>query len=118
MVTVTTVYVVVAVAALGAQPWRDFEGQEAGLATILDRVTSAHYWGTVLAAGAVISIFSVTLVVPTGRPESCSPWAGTVSCPPLFAKVHPTRMTGGEQHRHRRGGGGSILAGFVAELSG
>ena len=91
MVTVTTVYVVVAVAALGAQPW-DFEGQEAGLATILDRVTSAHYWGTVLAAGAVISIFSVTLVVPTGRPESCSPWAGTVSCPAV-RQGPPNRMT-------------------------
>ena len=67
LVTVTTVYVVVTVAALGAQPWQDFEGQEAGLATILDKVTSAHYWGTVLAAGAVISIFSVTLVVMYGQ---------------------------------------------------
>ena len=51
LVTVTAVYVLVTMAALGTQPWQDFGGQEAGLATILDQVTKAHYWGTVLAAG-------------------------------------------------------------------
>jgi hypothetical protein len=40
LLTVTGAYVLVAVAALGAQPWQDFAGQqEAGLATILDKVT-------------------------------------------------------------------------------
>ena len=63
LVTVTAVYVLVTVAALGAQSWQGFKGQEAGLAAILDDVTGARYWGTVLAAGAVVSIFSVTLVV-------------------------------------------------------
>ncbi|HOB48617.1 MAG TPA: amino acid permease [Mycobacterium sp.] len=93
LVTVTTVYVVVTVAALGAQPWEDFAGQEAGLATILDRVTSANYWGTVLAAGAVISIFSVTLVVMYGQTRILFAMGRDGLLPPLFAKVHPRRMT-------------------------
>lgn len=89
LVTVTTVYVVVTVAALGAQPWQDFEDQEAGLATILDRVTSSQYWGTVLAAGAVISIFSVTLVVLYGQTRILFAMGRDGLLPPLFAQVHP-----------------------------
>ena len=93
LVTVTTVYVLVTVAALGAQPWQDFEGQEAGLATILDRVTSSNYWGTVLAAGAVISIFSVTLVVLYGQTRILFAMGRDGLLPPLFAKVHPRTKT-------------------------
>jgi amino acid transporter len=59
-----SLYVLVAIAALGTQPWQEFENQEeAGLATILDNVTGSTWASTILAAGAVISIFSVTLVV-------------------------------------------------------
>lgn len=93
LVTVTTVYVVVTVAALGAQPWQDFDGQEAGLAAILDRVTSANYWGTVLAAGAVISIFSVTLVVMYGQTRILFAMGRDGLLPSLFAKVHPRNQT-------------------------
>ncbi len=93
LVTVTTVYVVVTVAALGAQPWQDFEGQEAGLAAILDRVTSANYWGTVLAAGAVISIFSVTLVVMYGQTRILFAMGRDGLLPSLFAKVNPRSQT-------------------------
>ena len=40
LLIVTSVYVLVAVAALGTQPWQEFANQEeAGLATILDNVT-------------------------------------------------------------------------------
>ncbi len=93
LVTVTTVYVVVTVAALGAQPWRDFEGQQAGLATVLDRVVSGHYWGSVLAAGAVISIFSVTLVVLYGQTRILFAMGRDGLLPPVFAKVRPPNMT-------------------------
>ena len=93
LVTVTTVYVLVTVAALGAQPWQEFEGQEAGLATILDNVTSGHYWGTVLAAGAVISIFSVTLVVMYGQTRILFAMGRDGLLPPLFAKVNPRSKT-------------------------
>jgi amino acid transporter len=93
LVTVTTVYVVVTVAALGAQPWQDFAGEEAGLATILDTVTSGHYWGTVLSAGAVISIFSVTLVVLYGQTRILFAMGRDGLLPPLFAKVNPRTQT-------------------------
>ncbi len=93
LVTVTTVYVLVTVAALGAQPWQDFEGQEAGLATILDNVTSSQHWGTVLAAGAVISIFSVTLVVMYGQTRILFAMGRDGLLPSMFAKVHPRSKT-------------------------
>ncbi|MCB0945514.1 MAG: amino acid permease, partial [Mycobacterium sp.] len=38
LITVTSVYLLVTLAALGAQTWTSFEGQEAGLAKILDDV--------------------------------------------------------------------------------
>ncbi|WAC93349.1 APC family permease [Mycobacterium sp. Aquia_213] len=65
---VTTVYVLVALAALGTQPWQAFAGQEdAGLATILDNVTHQGWASTILCAGAVISIFTVTLITMYGQ---------------------------------------------------
>jgi APA family basic amino acid/polyamine antiporter len=64
---VTTLYVAVAVVAIAAQPQSAFEGQEAGLAAILEDVTGSTWPATVLAAGAVISIFSLTLVSIYGQ---------------------------------------------------
>ncbi|MCB1291921.1 amino acid permease [Mycolicibacterium sp.] len=93
LVTVTAVYVLVTVAALGAQSWKGFEGQEAGLAAILDSVTGARYWGTVLAAGAVVSIFSVTLVVLYGQTRILFAMGRDGLLPPLFAKVNPRTLT-------------------------
>jgi APA family basic amino acid/polyamine antiporter len=67
LLIVTTVYVAVALVAVGAQQQARFEGQEAGLAAILEDVVGASWPGTVLAAGAIVSIFSVTLVVIYGQ---------------------------------------------------
>ncbi|TWI61492.1 APA family basic amino acid/polyamine antiporter [Pseudoduganella lurida] len=64
---VTVFYLLVAVAAMGAQPAHLFEGQEAGLAVILQNVTGKAWPALVLAAGAVISVFSVTLVTIYGQ---------------------------------------------------
>ena len=53
---VITFYILVAVSAIGAQPWQDFEGQsEAGLSKILEDITGNPVWATILALGAVIS---------------------------------------------------------------
>ncbi|GJF12928.1 amino acid permease [Mycolicibacterium cyprinidarum] len=93
LLTVTVVYLLVAVAALGAQSWVDFEGQEAGLAAILDVVTGANYWGTVLAAGAVISIFSVTLVTLYGQTRILFAMGRDGLLPSMFAKVNARSMT-------------------------
>jgi basic amino acid/polyamine antiporter, APA family len=94
LIIVTTVYVLVTVAAVGTQPWQEFAGQEeAGLATILDNVTGSHWASTVLAAGAVISIFSVTLVVMYGQTRILFAMGRDGLLPPRFAKVNPKTMT-------------------------
>src|SRR3954452_23628099 len=54
LLIVTGIYVLVAIAALGAQKWELFEDQDAGLAAILDDVTGNQASSTILAAGAVI----------------------------------------------------------------
>lgn len=93
LLTVTGAYVLVAVAALGTQPWQNFAGQqEAGLATILDNVTHGGWAGTILAAGAVISIFSVTLVTMYGLTRILFAMGRDGLLPATFAKVHPRTM--------------------------
>lgn len=67
LVIVTVFYLLVAVAAMGAQPASMFEGQEAGLAVILQNVTGKAWPALILSAGAVISVFSVTLVTIYGQ---------------------------------------------------
>jgi amino acid transporter len=61
LLIVTVCYLLVAITAIGAQAAGKFEGQEAGLAVILKNVTGLTWPSLVLSAGAVISVFSVTL---------------------------------------------------------
>ena len=61
LIVVTICYLLVAVTAVGAQHAGAFAGQEAGLAVILKNVTGQTWPAIVLSAGAVISVFSVTL---------------------------------------------------------
>ena len=89
LVIVTCVYVLVAVAALGSQSWRDFQGQEAGLAVILDHITGNIFGSTILAAGAVISIFSVTLVTMYGQTRILFAMGRDGLLPRTFAKLSP-----------------------------
>ncbi len=94
LLVVSTVYVLVAVSALGTQPWQEFEKQEAaGLATILDNVTGSTWPSTILAAGAVVSIFSVTLVVMYGQTRILFAMGRDGLLPARFAKVSPKTMT-------------------------
>ena len=67
LVIVTVCYLLVAVTAVGAQAAGKFEGQEAGLAVILQNVTGKAWPAMVLSAGAVISVFSVTLATIYGQ---------------------------------------------------
>ena len=70
-----------------------FEGQEAGLSAILEDVTGATWPATVLAAGAVISIFSVTLVVIYGQTRILFAMGRDGMIPPLFHRVNPRTLT-------------------------
>ena len=93
LVTVTALYVMVCLVAVAAQPYTEFEGQEAGLAQILENITGSTWPGTVLAAGAVISIFSVTLVVIYGQTRILFAMARDGMIPELFHKVNPVTRT-------------------------
>ena len=93
LVVVTALYIAVTVVAVAAQPYTDFEGQEAGLAQILENVTGSTWPGTVIAAGAVISIFSVTLVVIYGQTRILFAMSRDGMLPELFHKVNPRTMT-------------------------
>ncbi|BBY37856.1 amino acid permease [Mycobacterium mantenii] len=93
LLIVTSVYVFVALAALGTQPWQNFAGQqEAGLATILDSVTHGSWASTILAAGAVISIFSVTLVTMYGMTRILFSMGRDGLLPAMFATVNTRTM--------------------------
>jgi APA family basic amino acid/polyamine antiporter len=96
LIIVTTVYVLVAVSALGSQPTADFSSEEqatAGLSIILENITGSTWASIVLAAGAVISIFSVTLVVMYGQTRILFAMGRDGLLPSLFAKVNPRTMT-------------------------
>ncbi|MFE3201220.1 amino acid permease [Embleya sp. NPDC059237] len=84
---VTIVYVAVALAALGAMPWDQFEGSEATLAQIVTDVTGGSWASTILSAGAIISIASVVLTVLYGQTRILFAMARDGLIPPIFAKV-------------------------------
>ncbi|GJF08047.1 amino acid permease [Mycolicibacterium cyprinidarum] len=96
LIIVTSFYVLVAFAALGSQPTAEFGSEEqstAGLAVILENITGSTWASTILAAGAVISIFSVALVVMYGQTRILFAMGRDGLLPSLFAKVNPRTMT-------------------------
>ena len=93
LLIVTAIHVLVSVAALGAQRWQDFKGEEAVLAVILDHITGNTAGSTIVAAGAVISIFSVTLVTLYGQTRILFTMGRDGLLPTAFAKVNPRTMT-------------------------
>lgn len=93
LVTVTTVYVLVALAGVGAQQYERFEGQEAGLAAILRELTGSSWPAAVLSAGAVVSIFSVTLVTLYGQTRILFAMGRDGMLPSTFRRVDPRTLT-------------------------
>jgi basic amino acid/polyamine antiporter, APA family len=93
LVTVTTLYILVTIVAVAAQPASGFEGQEAGLSAILEDVTGSTWPGTMIAAGAIISIFSVTLIVLYGQTRILFAMARDGMIPSLFHKVNRRTLT-------------------------
>jgi basic amino acid/polyamine antiporter, APA family len=93
LLIVTSVYVAVALVAVAAQPQAGFADQEAGLAAILENVVGASWPGTVLAAGAIISIFSVTLVVIYGQTRILFAIGRDGMLPSFFQQVNARTRT-------------------------
>ncbi|MFD0371490.1 amino acid permease [Streptomyces sp. NPDC127114] len=88
LIIVTALYVLVAAVAVGAWNWKDFEGSEATLAAIMNDVSGQTFWGTLLAAGAVISIASVVLTVLYGQTRILFAMSRDGLVPKAFGKVN------------------------------
>ncbi len=96
LVVVVTVYILVAVAGVGSQPLAEFESDEqqnAGLSVIMENITGSAIPGTILAAGAVISIFSVTLVTLYGQTRILFAMGRDRMLPDKFAEVDSRTLT-------------------------
>ncbi|MDQ1011962.1 APA family basic amino acid/polyamine antiporter [Streptomyces sp. V4I23] len=87
LLIVTVLYCLVALIAVGAMPWQDFEGTEAALAQIMKDVTGHSFWSVVLAAGAVVAIASVVFAVLYGQTRILFAMSRDGLMPKAFAKV-------------------------------
>ncbi len=93
LVIVTSLYVLVAIIGVGTQPYTEFNGNEAGLVQILRRVTGSVWPGIILASGAVISIFSITLVTLYGQTRILYTMSRDGMLPAVFSKVDAATKT-------------------------
>ena len=93
LLIVTVFYMLVAVASIGAQPAALFKGQEASLAVILQNVTGKVWPALILSAGAVISVFSVTLVTIYGQTRILYAISKDGLMPKFFQTVHARTRT-------------------------
>ncbi|MGP3916094.1 amino acid permease [Nonomuraea sp. 10N515B] len=88
---VTAIYVLVAVTALGAMPWTDFDPAttEASLSYIADLATGATWPGLIVSFGAVIAIASVVLTVIFGQTRILFAMSRDGLIPRVFQRVNP-----------------------------
>jgi basic amino acid/polyamine antiporter, APA family len=92
MVIVTAIYVLVAVAAIGARPWDWFDGTEAALVQILEETTHQPWIALVFAVGAVLAIASIVLTVLYGQTRILLSMSRDGMVPRIFGRV--SRRTG------------------------
>ena len=95
LIVVTVLYLLVTLAALGAQNWQTDSGSssEAVLATIADTAVGGTWAGTIIAIGAIISIFSVVLVTLYGQTRILFAMGRDGLLPKAFTKVSPRTQT-------------------------
>jgi APA family basic amino acid/polyamine antiporter len=93
MLIVTTIYVLVAVAAVGARPWGWFDGNEAALVKILEETTGQPWIALVFAVGAVLAIASIVLTVLYGQTRILLSMSRDGLIPRVFGRVSPRTGT-------------------------
>jgi basic amino acid/polyamine antiporter, APA family len=93
MLIVTTIYVLVAVAAIGARPWGWFDGTEAALVKILEETTGQPWIALVFAIGAVLAIASIVLTVLYGQTRILLSMSRDGMVPKIFGRVSPRTGT-------------------------
>jgi basic amino acid/polyamine antiporter, APA family len=84
---ITALYILVAVAAIGARPWQRFSDDEASLVRIVVDVTGQPVIALVFSVGAVIAIASVVLTVLYGQTRILLTMARDGLVPALFGRV-------------------------------
>ncbi|MCA4133493.1 amino acid permease [Arthrobacter sp. M4] len=87
MLIVTSIYVLVAVAAIGARPWGWFDGTEAALVQILEETTQQPWIALVFAVGAVLAIASIVLTVLYGQTRILLSMSRDGLVPSVFGRV-------------------------------
>jgi basic amino acid/polyamine antiporter, APA family len=92
MLIITSIYVLVAVAAIGARPWGWFDGSEAALVQILEEITGQPWVALVFAVGAVLAIASIVLTVLYGQTRILLAMSRDGLVPKAFGRV--SRRTG------------------------
>jgi APA family basic amino acid/polyamine antiporter len=93
MLIVTTLYVLVAIAAIGAKDWQWFGDSEAALVQILDQLTGQAWIAVVFAVGAVLAICSVVLTVLYGQTRILLTMSRDGLVPGIFGRVSPKTGT-------------------------
>jgi APA family basic amino acid/polyamine antiporter len=95
LVVVTVLYLLVTLAALGAQDWKldANESSEAILATIANNAVGGIWAGDVIALGAIISIFSVVLVTLYGQTRILFAMGRDGLLPKVFTRVSARSQT-------------------------
>ncbi|MEV4601268.1 amino acid permease [Amycolatopsis sp. NPDC049253] len=86
---VTVLYCLVAVAAVGALPWQQFDDQQAALSHVLTSVLDSPFWAGVLAVGAIVAISSVVLTVLYGQTRILFAMSRDGLVPNALSTVHP-----------------------------
>ena len=93
MVMVTAIYVLVAVAAIGAREWEWFADSEAALVQIVSEITGQKWMVLAFALASVIAIVSVVLTTLYGQTRILLSMGRDGLIPRFFAKVSPSTRT-------------------------
>ena len=83
----TLLYCLVALAATGAYPWRDLEGEGAPLAVVLAEGVGTSWGSGMIEVGALIAITSVVLTILYGQTRIMYAMSRDGLVPPIFSKV-------------------------------
>ena len=89
LVVITALYCAVALAAVGAMPWQQFEGSEAALSRVLTDNVDGAIWPILLSIGAVVATTSVVLTVLYGQTRILYSMSRDGLMPPVFARLSP-----------------------------
>ncbi|WGW12365.1 amino acid permease [Saxibacter everestensis] len=87
MVIVTSLYVLVAIAAVGAREWTWFQGSEAALVEIVRESIQQPWVAVVFSIGAIIAIASVVLTVLYGQTRILLTMSRDGLVPKVFGKL-------------------------------